>query len=74
MRVRKRFENEFGYLKLRSLRHHTSLRYLLSGGLSIRQLVPSWSFAALTGFERLLAPISPLVGMFFTIELERVGE
>ena len=52
--------------------NHTPLRYLLSGGLTLRQLVPSFTYPAIKAVEYTLSPVNNLLGMFQTIELEKV--
>jgi SAM-dependent methyltransferase len=64
------FEKEFPSLKVVSIRNHTPMRYLLSGGLTLRQLVPSFSYPAVKAVEYLLSPMNNLLGMFQTIELQ----
>jgi hypothetical protein len=71
VRDREVFEREFADLKIVRIRNHTPLRYLLSGGLTLRQLVPSFSYRLVTAVERLLSPLSGWLGMFQTIELEK---
>ncbi len=70
-RDRKKFENMFPSLKIKKLTAHTPLRYLISGGLSIRQLLPSFTYALVKGIEILLSPFSKYLGMFITIEIEK---
>ena len=70
-RDRARFEREFPELTLRSLRHHTALLYLLSGGIWFRGIVPSWSFPLFLGLERLLNPTMRLIACQTTFVLER---
>jgi len=72
-RDRQIFEKEFPALSIVSMRNHTPLRYLLSGGLSLRQLVPSFAYPAVKAIEYVLSPVNNLVGMFVTIELEKVN-
>ncbi len=72
-RDRKIFESEFPSLRIVRMRNHTPLRYLLSGGLTLRQLVPSFSYPAVKAIEYILSPINDLLGMFQTIELEKVA-
>jgi len=71
-RDRQIFEKEFPALSIVSMRNHTPLRYLLSGGLTLRQLVPSFAYPAVKAIEYVLSPVNNLVGMFVTIELEKV--
>jgi len=72
-RDRRRFEREFPELRIARIRPIMPLRYIASGGFSIRQLVPSWSFPAFRAFERILSPLMPLAAMFAVIVLEREG-
>ncbi len=72
-RDRKIFESEFPSLRIVRKRNHTPLRYLLSGGLKLRQLVPSFSYPAVKAIEYTLSPINDLLGMFQTIELEKTA-
>ncbi len=68
-RDRRIFENEFPSLRIVRMRNHTPLRYLLSGGLTLRQLVPSFTYPAVKAIEY---AFNNLLGMFQTIELEKV--
>ena len=72
-RDRKIFESEFPSLRIIRMHNHTPLRYLLSGGLTLRQLVPSFSYPAVKAIEYALSPINDLLSMFQTIELEKVA-
>jgi SAM-dependent methyltransferase len=72
-RDRKIFESEFPSLRIVRMHNHTPLCYLLSGGLTLRQLVPSFSYPAVKAIEYTLPPINDLLGMFQTIELEKVA-
>jgi len=66
------FEDEFPSLRIVGMQNHTPLRYLLSGGLTLRQLVPSFTYPVIKSVEYLLSPANNLLGMFQTIELEKV--
>ena len=70
-RDRKIFENDFPSLRIIRMHNHTPLRYLLSGGLTLRQLVPSFSYPVIKAIEYILSPINNLLGMFQTIQLEK---
>jgi SAM-dependent methyltransferase len=72
-RDREMFEKEFPTLKIVAMRNHTPLRYLLSGGLTLRQLVPSFTYPMVKVIEYLLSPLNNWLGMFQTIELEKVA-
>jgi len=70
-RDREIFEDEFPSLRIVRIRNHTPLRYLLSGGLTLRQLVPSFTYPVIKAVEYLLSPANDIFGMFQTIELEK---
>jgi len=67
------FEREFPALRIMSMQNHTPLRYLLSGGLTLRQLVPSCTYPLVKAVEYLLSPLNNWLGMFQTIELEKIS-
>ena len=70
-RDRQIFEKEFPHLRIVSMRNHTPLRYLLSGGLTLRQLAPSFMYPVIKAIEYILSPLNNLLGMFQIIELEK---
>lgn len=70
-RDRELFVEEYPELQLCSTRIHTPLRYLLSGGLSLRQLLPSFLYPAIAFVEWLLTPFNRYLGLFMTIELQK---
>jgi len=67
MRDRERFAKEFPGLRIEKISRHTPLRYLLSGGVSFRSLVPSWSFGFFRAIDKILAGISGQFSMFMTV-------
>lgn len=71
IRERKKFEKLFPRLKIRRIIPHTPIRYLVSGGVSYRQLLPSWMYTAVKSIEELAAPLSKYTGMFYTVEIEK---
>jgi SAM-dependent methyltransferase len=71
-RDREIFEKEFPSLKIVSIRNHTPFRYLFSGGLSYRQFIPSFFYPFIKAIESILSPANNCLGMFQTIELEKV--
>ena len=70
-RDRKLFELEFKNLKISSISFHTPFRYILSGGLTYKQLVPSFMYGFVNFLEICLRPFSKWLGMFETIVLEK---
>lgn len=68
-RDRKKFDELFPALKVISIKYHSPFRYLLSGGVSRKPLVPHWSFSFFTSLEKLLIPFMKYLGMFETITI-----
>jgi len=66
-----KFRRHFPSLLMKEMVYHTPFLYLLSGGVSKRQLVPSFSYRFFKGLEFLLKPFSRGLSMFVTIELEK---
>jgi SAM-dependent methyltransferase len=71
VRDRKIFENEFPGLRIKKIELHTPLRYLISGGLSLRQFLPSWAYQPVKGLEYILSPLNRFIGMFMSVELKK---
>lgn len=71
-RDRMQFEKLFPSLKVREIRLHTPFRYLASGGLSMRQLLPPFTYNLVKGAEVVLSPLNEYIAMFMTIETEKV--
>ncbi|MBT3192334.1 MAG: class I SAM-dependent methyltransferase [Verrucomicrobia bacterium] len=73
-RDRERFETTFPELELESMRLHTPLRYMLSGGFTARQMLPGWMYpAAYFLDEVLLRPFHGIVALSMTVTLQRVA-
>jgi SAM-dependent methyltransferase len=71
-RDREEFCRSFPCLQIVRMHSHTPLLYLLSGGLTLRQLAPSFTYPIFKVVERILSPLNGLLGMFQTIELEKI--
>jgi SAM-dependent methyltransferase len=71
VRDRARFEREFPEWRVVSLRPCMPFRYLLSGGFTLRGLMPAWTFPAWRELERVLSPFDRQLAMFAQIVLER---
>lgn len=71
VRDRPRFEHAFPKLELQTVNPIMPIRYLLSGGVSMRALVPSWTFAPLRIAEQSLGPVARSSAMFAHIVLTR---
>ncbi|MDH5680435.1 MAG: class I SAM-dependent methyltransferase [Spirochaetota bacterium] len=66
-RDRKLFEREYPDLDIVEYKSHSPIRYLFSGGVSMRQLVPGSCYSVIKGAEYLLWPFNSLLGMFCTV-------
>jgi len=69
-RDRSLFEKKFSRLKIVKMKNHTPLRYLLSGGFTLKQLMPGFMYNPVKLFERILSPIQAF-SMFTTIVIEK---
>jgi SAM-dependent methyltransferase len=70
-RDRERFERLYPTLKIVEREAHTSILYLISGGLSMRALLPSFLYPVARALDRLLSRFPALFPMFQTVVLER---
>lgn len=68
------FEKKFPNLKIKKVTPHTPLRYLLSGGLSKPQLIPSFLYSFIVFLEKILSPFNSFLCMFVTIELQKFSQ
>ncbi len=70
-RDRTRFEQRFPDLEIRRVEPIMPVRYLLSGGVSMRSLVPTWSFAPLRAVERASRSLTGSTAMFAHVAVAR---
>lgn len=70
-RDRRRFSEEFPELSVETIRPLMPLRYLVSGGVSMRSLVPGWSFPVWKKIDDMLTRMSPESAMFALIVVRR---
>jgi len=70
-RDRAQFEREFPDWRIRSIEPLMPFRYLISGGVSMRSLMPGPAFGLWRGIEQALQPWASKLGMFACIVLER---
>lgn len=67
-----RFRQDFPLLRLESLTRDFPLSYLLSGGVSLRSLLPGLSLPLVRGLERLAHPFDRFTAMFAFIVVRRI--
>lgn len=70
-RDRKLFTEKFPGLKVMKLYCHTPVSYLISGGFTLRQLLPSWMYGFVRAIEQVFQFSSNITGMFQTVVLEK---
>ena len=63
-RDRVQFGVEFPQFSIERIRPFLPFRYLLSGGVGLRSLVPGFTQMVWLNLERLLEPLMPQLGMF----------
>ncbi len=66
------FEREFPMWKISAIKPVMPFRYLVSGGVSLRELMPGWTHGFWEHLENLLRPWPKTWAMFAEIVLERV--
>jgi SAM-dependent methyltransferase len=66
------FETEFPEMKIQVIQPVMPFQYLVSGGVSMRQLMPDWSYPIWCGIEELLTPWINSLAMFTYIRLRKV--
>lgn len=70
-RDRERFQRDFPEWRIRTVKPFMPARYLVSGGVSMRSLMPGWSFGFWSTFERALSPWMDRCAMFALIVLRK---
>ncbi len=68
------FEKKFPDLKIKRLFPHTPFKYLISGGLSNIQFLPTFLYPLVSKIEAKITPLNKYLGMFITIELQKQRE
>jgi len=71
-RDRPQFQKNFRELELDRVEPLMPFRYLLSGGVGMRSLVPGFTGSVLAGIEQMLKPYMSSLGMFAFIAVKRV--
>lgn len=71
VRDRQRFESEFPELVIEQIRPFLPFRYLVSGGVAMRSLMPGFTHSLWAGLEAMLEPYMSTLAMFAFIALRR---
>lgn len=70
-RDKEKFLSEFPGFCLKKLKYMMPFRYLISGGLTLKQLVPSCFYPLVKVLEWILTPINRLIAMFFVVNIQK---
>lgn len=65
------FETKFPEFKITRIYNHTPVSYLISGGFTLKQLLPPWMYVPVRSIEWLFRFSNSLTGMFQTIVIEK---
>jgi SAM-dependent methyltransferase len=71
VRDRSKFESLFRDLSIKRIRPFMPFRYLISGGVGLRSLMPGFTHAAWAGLEGMLESQMPRFAMFAFVSLQR---
>lgn len=71
-RDRLKFEQEFPHWRIEVIKPIMPFRYLLSGGVSLRNLAPAWSFGVMKQIESAMGRWNNQLAMFAQIVLRRL--
>lgn len=71
-RDNKLFAEEFPKLKIVFVGYHTPFRYLISGGVSYKQLMPGFTYPFFKAFDTVLSKLSKQISMFTTIKIQKI--
>jgi SAM-dependent methyltransferase len=72
-RDRKIFESKYPSLQILEIKHHTPLRYLLSGGVSYKQMVPGFSYPFFSWLDKTIPLFSRQLSMFVTLKIKKIN-
>lgn len=66
------FKRSFPLLRLEKINYHTPLMYLISGGVSFKQVFPNFSYSIFRAIDKLLPFINKQISMFTTVNVKKV--
>ncbi len=66
------FKKEYPHLKITGITYHSPFSYVISGGVSRSAMLPYFMYSFVKGMEWLLSPLSKQLGLFCTIEIEKI--
>jgi SAM-dependent methyltransferase len=71
VRDKRIFYKKYPQLKIKKIEAHTPFKYLLSGGFTVRQLVPDFCYPFVKLLEEFCRPFNTQLGIFYTIILKK---
>ena len=71
-RDREIFKSKFPNLKIESITYINPLAYLLSGGVSRKQLLPNFSFPLIMVADKILSKLSKQISMFMVVKITKL--
>lgn len=71
-RDREKFRKRHPKLRIEMVKNFLPFRYVVSGGFSRGQMLPSWTYGPMRTIEGVLSPLNNLLGLFMRIVLTRV--
>ena len=66
------FKKGFPSLKINSIKYHSPFSYIISGGVSRSAMLPFFMYNFVKGIEWLFSPFFKQIGLFCTIEIEKI--
>ncbi len=66
------FKKDFPSLKINSINYHSPFSYIISGGVSRSAMLPFFMYNFVKGIEWLFSPFFKQIGLFCTIEIEKI--
>lgn len=71
-RDRERFTSLFPDLKIKYVHYHTPLLYLVSGGVTLCQLIPDFGYPLLRFIDQFASKINHQASMFMTVVIQKI--
>jgi SAM-dependent methyltransferase len=66
------FSKDFPKLKIKKITYHTPFMYVISGGVSRSAMLPFFMYPIAKSMEWLSRPLSKQLGLFCTVEIEKI--
>lgn len=67
-----KFKHDFPDFRLEEINYHTPFMYLISGGVSFKQVFPNFLYPVFRTIDKILPAISKQLSMFVTIKIRKI--